>query len=54
MSFNAHSQIVRVLDAWWKGNVSVVFPQIELVVIDESGNGPCSWGYNSETLRAQL
>ena len=28
--------------------------QVQLVVIDESGNGPCPWGYNSKTLRAQL
>ena len=54
MLFDAYSQIVKVLDAWWKGNVSVAFRQVQLAVIDESGNGSCPWGYYSETLRARL
>ena len=54
MSFDAYSQIVNVLDAWWKGNVSVAFSQVQLAVIAENEDDPCPRGWNSETLRARL
>ena len=54
MSFSAHSQIVRVLNACWKGNVSVAFSQVQLAVIAENEDDPCPRGWNSETLRARL
>ena len=33
MSFDAYSQIVKVLDAWWKRNVSFAFRQVQLAVM---------------------